>query len=284
LERIRLSGNRLLKKGGAVSAILLFFVVAFVPCVDSNIVKTSTENNVVEVTTQTYGIKGFGTHTVALTKQQYQNLEQYLADLETQLNSTSTKEEVTPIFNEAVIELNKYGLLPRGMGIDQAQRIVLGNYQNSKMLSHIDNDMSSKWTTEHNQNLNLNLKNAFCLLYAAATKIPEYSPSPFIIPFGVLLVFGLIPAFLVSLIGAAELANTLAELGFLIWTLNPFRVFNFVLFMGYEVELRSFGLKGLVHENISNGGVFMGYSGLMLSPVSDKTFFLGFAIGVNGLS
>lgn len=279
-----MSENRVLKKGGAVTAILLFIVVAVVPCIDSNIVKASSENNSVEVTTQTYGIKGFGTHTVALTTQQYQNLEMYLVDLESRLNSTSTKEEAIPIFKEAVIELDKYGLLARGMGVEQAQRIVTGNYQNSKMVSHIKNDMFSKWTTRQNQNLNPNVKNAFCLLYAAATKIPEYSPSPFILPFGVLLVFGLIPAFLVSLIGAAELANTLAELGFRIWTSNPFRVFNLVLFMGYEVEIRSFGLKGLVHENINNGGIFTGYSGLMLSPVSDKTFFLGFAIGVNGLS
>jgi hypothetical protein len=66
------------------------------------------------------------------------------------------------------------------------------------------------------------------------------------------------------MIGAEELANTLAELGFFIRTLNPFRVFNFVLCMGYEIELRSFGLKGLVYENLNSGGLCMGYSGLML--------------------
>jgi hypothetical protein len=54
--------------------------------------------------------------------------------------------------------------------------------------------------------------------------------------------------------------------------------------MGYEIDLRSFGLKGLVHENLNSGGLFMGYSGLMLSSIADKTYFLGFAFSVNGVS
>jgi len=279
-----MSRNHLLKKGLAVVIILLFLGVAVVPSINISVVKASTENNSVEVTTEVCGIKGFGTHAVSLTKQEYQNLEQYLVDLRARLNTTTTREKAVPLFKEAVVELNRYGLLPKGMRVGQAQRLVSRYYQNSEMLSEFENDIQSRWNKRYNNNLNPNLKNAFCLLFAAATKIPEYSPSPFIIPFGVLLVFGLIPAFLVSLIGAEELANVLAEIGLFIWTLNPFRVFNFVLFMGYEVDLRSFGLKGLVHENLNNGGLFMGYSGLMLSPFSDKTYFLGFALSVNGLS
>jgi len=284
MGRKRMSRKNLLKKGVTFAIILLFLGVAVVPSINISVVKAATDNDLVEVTIEAYGIKGFGNHTVKLTKQQNQNLEQYLVDFRERLNTTTTREEAVPLFKEAVVELNKYRLLPKGMSVEHAQRLVTGYYQNSNMLRKIQNDFQSIAKIKQKQYLNPNMKNAFCLLFAAATKIPEYSPSPFIIPFGVLLVFGLIPAFLVSLIGAEELANALAEIGLFIWTLNPFRVFNFVLFMGYEVNLRSFGLKGLVHENLNNGGLFMGYSGLMLSPFSDKTYFLGFALSVNGLS
>jgi len=279
-----MSRKILLKKGVAATIILLFLGVAVVPSINISIVKAATDNDLVEVTTKAYGIKGFGNHTVKLTKQQNQNLEQYLVEFRARLNTTTTREEAVPLFKEAVVELNKYGLLPKRMSVEHAQRLVTGYYQNSNMLRKIQNEVQSIAKIKQKQNLNPNMKNAFCLLFAAATKIPGYSPSPFIIPFGVLLFFGLIPAILVSLIGDQELANTLAELGLFIWTLNPFRIFNFVLFMGYELDLRSFGLKGLVHENINSGGFFMGYSGLMLSPISDKTYFLGFALSVNGLS
>jgi len=277
-----MSRNILLEKGVAVAIILLFLGVAVVPSITISVVKAATDNDLVEVTTQACGIKGYGNTTVKLTRQQYQNLEQYLVDFRERVNTTTTREEAVPLFKDAVVELNKYGLLPKGMSVEHAQRVVTGYYQNSNILRKIQNDLQSRAKIKQNQNPNM--KNVFCLLYAAATKIPNYSPSPFIIPFGVLLILGLIPAFLVSLIGTEELANDLAELGLFIWTLNPFRAFNFVLCMGYEVELRSFGLKGLVHENLDSGGLFMGYSGLMLSPSSDKTYFLGFALSVNGLS
>jgi hypothetical protein len=284
MGRKRMSRNILLEKGVAVAIILLFLGVAVVPSITISVVKAAIDNDFVEVTTQACGIKGYGNTTVKLTRQQYQNLEQYLVDFRERVNTTTTREEAAPLFKVAIVELNNYGLLPKGMSIELAQRVVTGYYQNSNILHKIQNDFQSRAKIKQKQNLNPNMKNAFCLLYAAATKIPDYSPSPFIIPFGVLLVFGLIPAFLVSLIGTEELANALAEIGLLIWTLNPFRVFNFVLFMGYEVELRSFGLKGLVHENLDSGGLFMGYSGLMLSPSSDKTYFLGFALSVNGVN
>ena len=279
-----LSGNILLKKGVAAAIILLLLGVAVVPSINTSVFKAATDNDLVEVTIEAYGIKGCGNHTVKLTRQQNQNLEQYLVDLRERLNTTTTREDAVPLIKEAVVELNKYGLLSKGMSVEHAQRLVTGYYQNSNMLCKIQNDVQSIAKIKQKQNLNPNMKNAFCLLFAAATKIPGYSPSPFIIPFGVLLVFGLISALLASLIGTEELANTLADLGIFIWALNPFRVFNFVLFMGYEVDLRSFGLKGLVHENLNSGGFFMGYSGLMLTPSSDNTYFLGFALSVNGLS
>jgi hypothetical protein len=112
----------------AISVILLFIGVAVAPSINTNVVKASNDNDLVEVTTQACGIQGFGNTTVKLTREQYQNLEQYLVEFRARLNQTSTREEAVPIFKEAVVELDKYGLLPKGMGVEKAQRLVIKSY------------------------------------------------------------------------------------------------------------------------------------------------------------
>jgi hypothetical protein len=144
------------KKGLVVSVTLLFIGVAIAPSINFNIVKASNDNDLVEVTSQACGIQGFGDTTVKLTKEQYQNLEQYLVEFRERLNQTSTREEAVPIFKEAVVELNKYGLLPRGMRVDQAQHLVTSWYQGLKMIQRIGAVFKKKTSD--------NFTNSFCLL------------------------------------------------------------------------------------------------------------------------
>ena len=119
-------GKTMKKKWLAVGVILLFIGVSVAPSFNLPIAKASQDDDLVEVTTQAYGIKGFGESTVKLTKKQYQNLEQYLVQFRARLNQTSTRVEAVPLFEEAVVELNKYGLLPKGMSVTQAQKLVVG--------------------------------------------------------------------------------------------------------------------------------------------------------------
>jgi len=121
------------KKGLVVSVILLFVGVTIAPNINFNVVKATNGNDLIEVTTQACGIKGFGDTTVKLTKQQYQNLEGYLVDFRARLNKTTTREEAVPLFKEAVVELNKYGLLPKGMSVEQTQKLVTGGYYNVRI-------------------------------------------------------------------------------------------------------------------------------------------------------
>jgi len=113
------------KKWLAIGIILLFIGVAVAPSINQSIVKASTDDDLVEVTTQACGIQGYGNTTVKLTREQYQNLEQYLVEFRARLNQTSTREEAAPIFKEAVVELDKYGLLPKGTSVEQAQKLVI---------------------------------------------------------------------------------------------------------------------------------------------------------------
>ncbi|MFA5101520.1 MAG: hypothetical protein WC525_00045 [Candidatus Thermoplasmatota archaeon] len=123
----------------AIGIILLFVGVTIAPAINFNTAKASTDDDLVEVTTQPCGIKGYGDTTVKLTREQYQNLEQYLVEFRARLNQTSTREEAVPLFKDAVVELDKYGLLPRGMSVERAQRLVVGNGKSTNIVNKIHN-------------------------------------------------------------------------------------------------------------------------------------------------
>ncbi|HVQ01670.1 MAG TPA: hypothetical protein VMT57_09180 [Candidatus Thermoplasmatota archaeon] len=116
-----------MKKLLAIGIIFLFIGAAVAPSINFTVVKASDDNDLVEVTSQACGIQGFGNTTVKLTKQQYHDLEQYLVDFRARLNQTASGAETVRIFKEAIVELNKYGLLPKGMSIKQAQTLVTNN-------------------------------------------------------------------------------------------------------------------------------------------------------------
>lgn len=272
----------LLRKGSAIAVILLCGGLTIVSCLTENISKASAENTEVNITIQICGMKGFRNHTVALPRQQYLELAQYISDLQKQLNKTTTDEEIITIFKEAVVKFHKYGLLPREISVEQAQRLVTGQYQSHHMLFSDPNTLVSKGTIQPNHLLKTSTKNIFCLLFAVATKIPGYIPSPVILPFSILLLIDLLPALIVSILGGKALASALAELGLFVWKANPFRAFNYLLINGYSIQLHSLGLKGIVHETLPTGCIFRGFSGLMLFPFRDTTMFLGFALSVNG--
>jgi hypothetical protein len=117
-----------MKKILAVSIILLFIGIAVAPSINHSVVKASIDDDLIEVTSQACGITGYKDTTVKLTREQYQDLEQYLVEFRARLNQTTTREEAVPIFKDAVVELDRYGLLPKGMSVERAQKLVLGWY------------------------------------------------------------------------------------------------------------------------------------------------------------
>lgn len=275
-----MTGYRFQIKSGAFFAIVVCVGITIAPCSSSGGVAGLIPQDGVWVMSQAVGVVGFGSHLVFLTKEQYATLDQYLVDFQARLHTTTSKEQAVVLFKEAVVEINTYGLLPRGMSVMQAQRLIVDWFQNAKKHPWIRIEDRGKDSRRDHSSVHPKLKNAFCVLSAVATKIPDYDPNPVILPFSLLLLFGLLPAFLASLLGNQELANSLAELGLRVWNTNPLRLFNFVMIIGYEVDFRSIGLKGIVNEKISEGVVFRGYSGLLLFPFNDKTYFLGTAIDV----
>jgi hypothetical protein len=142
----------------AIGIILLFVGVTIAPIINFNTVKASMDDDLVEVTTQACGIKGYGDTAVKLTREQYQDLEQYLDDFDTRVKQTTTKEEVIVLYKEAIIELNDYGLLPKGMSISLAERLVIGNNLYDKLSGFFKRLPMSDY----------NIENMKCFVYAEA--------------------------------------------------------------------------------------------------------------------
>jgi hypothetical protein len=165
----------MIRKWLAIGIILLFVGVTISPTINFNTVKASNDDDLVEVTTQACGIQGYGNTTVKLTREQYQDLEEYLVEFRARLNQTSTREEAVPIFKDAVVELDKYGLLPRGMSVERAQRLVTRFYQDNKI-----NTFQKKLLTNPLLSSDSN-SNVFCLI-AGYTSYTYFIGFPLFLP------------------------------------------------------------------------------------------------------
>jgi hypothetical protein len=86
----------------------------------------------VEFTTEVCGLDG-GKQTVELTSEEAAEVDALFSSIRERLNETETREEAEEIFKEAVVELDKYGLIG-GLSVKQAQRLVTGGYQDSRIM------------------------------------------------------------------------------------------------------------------------------------------------------
>jgi hypothetical protein len=302
-----------MKKILAVSIILLFIGVAVAPSINLSVVKASNDNDLVEVTSQACGIKGYGNTTVKLTRQQYQDLEQYLVEFRARLNQTTTKEEAVPIFKEAVVELNKYGLLPRGMSVERAQRLVTGQYQDKKLMNYKDKSLNTPIST-----LNVS-SNYLCLMTGVTTHLTSYGfPLRSLIYFDiviekltallnspiVLLFLDLLDSIINSLFSLGQFGG--GGLGLLFWMIYdiiPLKIFSCLAFGSADDPsngwIFSIGLNGvkcwssafsgnmatieytvrfLGHFIICVGAI--GFTGLAITTLDMNTFLIGSAFHV----
>jgi hypothetical protein len=282
----------------AVGIIFLFIGITVAPSINLSIVKASNDNDLVEVTSEACGIKGFGNTTVKLTRQQYQNLEQYLVDFRARLNQTTTREEAIPIFKEAVVELNKYGLLPKGMNVKQAQSLVTGLYQNKNMLK-LEEKLHYKSILGKDNN-----SNYFCLIAGIASHVLSYGfPARSLIYFNIIIEKLL--AFLQSpkLVQFLILIDSKIQSSFSSFMWNGLLLAILYQFIPLKIfSCLSFGIgDGASHPNHpSNGWIFsIGLAGIKnwipsfignistmkvyVPFVADNTYFIG-ATGFTGIS
>ena len=144
----------MIKKSLAVAVILLFVGVAFAPSINANVSKASVDSELVEITVEISGIYGIKPHTVLLTQEDAEEVEKLIDDIDRRLDNVETREETVEIFNEAVVELDKYGLLG-GLSIKQAKKVIYSKYLPQSRTANDDY-----------------VVNYFCLLYANYSSLP----------------------------------------------------------------------------------------------------------------
>jgi len=252
-----------MKKYLAVVVVLLFIGLAFAPSINANVSKES----LVEFTTEVCGLNG-GKQTVRLTQSQADEVEALFDTIGERLDATDIRKEAEEIFKEAVVELDKYGLLG-GLSVKQAQKLVIGN----SLVSNNQRILSRKSGIS---------KNIFCILVATATT--ANNPYSFCISAGPIYVIGWALWILLSDIGFKNLAEVIFALAGFFTIYNPFRFMNGIIDLNCDWEIVSLGLKGLVTiEKDDYFLIFLGFTGLMFYSLDDlpfvnKHYFLGFCL------
>jgi len=111
-------------KATVVGIIAVMVCAGIVPCIDAHTVTTSTRKDSMMVSSEACGLRGYREANVRLSEAQCRSLQQSLTEFKVRLSQASSNEEVIRLFHEAVVMLDSYGLLPRGMSIPEAQRLV----------------------------------------------------------------------------------------------------------------------------------------------------------------
>jgi len=290
-----------MKKLLVVGVIVLFLGLACAPSINANVSK---ESELVAVTTEICGLGG-GKHTVQLTKEEGEEVELLFENMRQQLNESTSREEAKEIFNEAVVELDKYGLLG-GLSITKTKKLLICTYNDLK-LNEISNILFNKFQQ--------NTSNFICLI-AGSTNGTNFDGQPE-------LLCGRLSV-LISFIGPILFNKFPLYLFFILgyFILNIFSSVNPISFAsrinlggekggGYHPEFVEYFAHGWIttigllgkHRNsgkmlgaiplyktgtifegimyIFNPGV-VGFTGLHIStPTKSKHFYLGSALWVN---
>jgi len=128
--------------------------------IHAQIKKSISSNELVE-----FGVEfcGLGKkHTVKLTQQEADEVEQLFDDIEQRLSEVETRDEAEVIFKEAVVELDKYSLLG-GLSVKQAQQLIVGNKVRKNLIKILDSSYQSKSFDEG--------ENSLCLVTGYLTNL-----------------------------------------------------------------------------------------------------------------
>lgn len=247
-------GEKGMKKIVVIGIILSLISIAIAPAITAGVVNATNDDTPVKITTQACGIQGFTDTTVHLSKEQYQDLQQYLFEFRTRLNQTTTKEEAVSLYKEAVMEVDTYGLLPRGMSVEQAQKLVTTGIHIQQVPT-----IGNKSFSDH--------LNIFCLFAAFSDNVVDFN-------------LWVVAAALASqFVEYDSPAVLLVYLLFFVGFVKPLRFFNFLTTAGGGQFSFHFclGLKG-VTTGLDDISEVIGFTGLKIILNTHNALYLGFAL------
>jgi hypothetical protein len=115
------------------------------------------ESVLIEITTEVYGLPGQRPQTIQLTKEDVEAVDILFEEIKFKLDDVETRDEAVEIFNEAITELDKYGLLG-GLSVEQAKRLVTERFRDSRIIKVLEGICS-----RNQKNLEGNV-NVLCLI------------------------------------------------------------------------------------------------------------------------
>ncbi len=257
----------LIKKELTIAIILLFIGLAIAPSINANLSK---ESELFEITTEICGLND-GKHTIQLTKEKTEEVEQLIDDIERRLNEADTKEKAVEVFKEAMMELDEYDLL-NGLSIKQIEGIVDRYNSNSKLVGFFNRFFMNEIRKEND------VDNILCLV---STRVKDAYSVWVGIAYGlaVMAMSGIsIPVWIIS-----------ALFGYTM--LKPFCLFltifarpNTLIFIFPEVlSYNSIGLNGI--KRGGEWGTMFGFTGLKITILKEgfssyDQWYFGFALAV----
>jgi hypothetical protein len=121
----------LVRKVLVIGIIVLFIGIGVYPAIAENL-STSTNENIsdklVKVPVQIFGHNGFKSYKLSITKQQYDDFQVLKEKFKKDFEKADTMKKSVVVYRNMVLSLDKLGLLPEGMSIVEAEKLVLGPY------------------------------------------------------------------------------------------------------------------------------------------------------------
>jgi len=158
---------------------ILFLGLAFAPSIHANISK---ESELVEITTEVCGLPGQKPQTVQLTKEDAEAVDRLFDEIKLKLDNVESREDTVEIFNKAVVELDKYGLLG-GLSVKQAKQLIIETYQRPVIKNIVSKQMN------RHPNIFNDSQNYLCLVAGNTTGTYFMSPLTYFSAWG-LFFFG----------------------------------------------------------------------------------------------
>ena len=284
-----------MKKTLALGIVLLFIGVAFAPSLYAYVETISEQQELVELTAEFHGLDKTSSHKIIVTKENSDKLDSLFDEFRFKLNESNSIEETIIVYEWAIEELDKLGLLG-DLSVDDAKRLVTGGFYY--------NEFIELFNRYHNAEVELENLNFLCLIAGETTETYFTGPiSSLVARIGYILFF-LMELDLSDIIGIVLLLSISILMLRPITNIFPLAFYNTITF-GWEGLLgkyyassgwvRTFGLLGIKNWEGRIIGRFIpidlwdfshytgviGFTGLHIRDESRVIKYFGFATAVN---
>jgi hypothetical protein len=154
--------------------ILLFIGIGIQPAF-AEVPIESENSELVEITVQFYEIDKSYNHTVLITTETLQDLENLKDNFKEQINSSDNPIETELIFKNTILSLNELGLLPKNISVNYAQNLVIGKKQDPWIINTFE-----KWANKEKESFD-EYKNILYLIAGDSNRTSFAGPVPILL-------------------------------------------------------------------------------------------------------